>query len=108
MQRGISLKSKVRPLPVVPLRAIIEIIGGELTVYPVGNSDADEKVILDALRFLTRSFVARDLEVSECTVDNLAKSGRLPSIMTTAKRRVFRKSDVDACKAKLKCAARTD
>jgi hypothetical protein len=55
---------------------------------------------------MTRSFVARDLEVSECTVDNLAKSGRLPSIMTTAKRRVFRKSDVEACKASLKNARR--
>jgi hypothetical protein len=51
---------------------------------------------------MTRSFVARDLEVSECTVDNLAKSGRLPSIMTTSKRRVFRKADVDACKAELR------
>ena len=51
---------------------------------------------------MTRSFVARDLGVSECTVDNLAKSGRLPAIMTTAKRRVFRKSDVDACKAKMR------
>ncbi len=50
---------------------------------------------------MTRSFVARTLEVSEGTVDNLAKSGRLPAIMTTAKRRVFRKSDVDACKAEL-------
>ena len=55
---------------------------------------------------MTRSFVARTLEVSEGTVDNLARSGRLPSIMTTAKRRVFRKSDVDACKAKLRDARR--
>jgi hypothetical protein len=51
---------------------------------------------------MTRSFVARDVEVSEGTVDNLARSGRLPSIMTTAKRRVFRKVDVDACKAELR------
>jgi excisionase family DNA binding protein len=55
---------------------------------------------------MTRSFVARALEVSECTVDNLAKSGRLPAIMTTAKRRVFRKADVDAYKADLKNAGR--
>lgn len=53
---------------------------------------------------MTRSFVARELEVSECTVDNLAKSGRLPSIMTTSKRRVFRKADVEACKAGLRTA----
>ena len=52
MKRSISLKSKVQPLPVLPLRAIIEIRGGELKVYPVGNSDADEKIILDALRFV--------------------------------------------------------
>lgn len=51
---------------------------------------------------MTRSFVARTLEVSEGTVDNLARSGRLLSIMTTAKRRVFRKADVDACKAELR------
>ena len=51
----------------------------------------------DAEVLMTRSFVARSLEVSEGTVDNLARSGRLPSIMTTAKRRVFRKSDVEAC-----------
>jgi excisionase family DNA binding protein len=55
---------------------------------------------------MTRSFVARTLEVSEGTVDNLARSGRLPSIMTTAKRRVFRKSDVEACKAGLRNARR--
>ncbi len=56
----------------------------------------------DAEVLMTRSFVARSLEVSEGTVDNLARSGRLPSIMTTAKRRVFRKSDVEACKAELR------
>jgi hypothetical protein len=36
----------------MPLRAIIEIIGGEIKIYPVGNSDADEKTILDALCFV--------------------------------------------------------
>lgn len=35
-----------------PLRAIVEIIGGELKIYPVGDSDVDEKTILDALRFI--------------------------------------------------------
>jgi hypothetical protein len=57
---------------------------------------------------MTRSYVARDLEVSECTVDNLARSGRRRSIMTTAKRRVFRKADVDACKAQLRNTRRGD
>jgi len=50
---------------------------------------------------MTRSYVTRDLRVSECTVDNLARSGRLPSMMTTAKRRVFRQSDVERLKAQL-------
>jgi hypothetical protein len=36
----------------MPLRAIVEIIGGELKVYPIADSDADEKIILDALRFV--------------------------------------------------------
>ena len=36
----------------MPLRAIIEIADGELKIYPVGNTDADEKTILDALRFI--------------------------------------------------------
>ena len=53
---------------------------------------------------MTTSFVARDVGVSEGTVDNLARSGRLPSIMITSKHRVFRKSDVDVCKAELRNA----
>ena len=56
---------------------------------------------------MTRSYVARDLQVSECTVDNLARSGRLPSMMTTAKRRVFRQSDVERLKAQLLMKAET-
>ena len=36
----------------MPLRAIIEIIGGELKIYPISASDTDEKTILDALRFV--------------------------------------------------------
>ena len=40
-----------------PLRALIEIIGGELHVYPVASTDDDEKLIWDALRF-----VREDLE----------------------------------------------
>jgi hypothetical protein len=35
-----------------PLRAIIEIRGGELRVYPLCQTDEDEKNILDALRFV--------------------------------------------------------
>jgi hypothetical protein len=36
----------------MPLRAIVEIIGGELKIYPIADSDTDEKTILDALRFV--------------------------------------------------------
>lgn len=35
-----------------PLRAVIEIIGGQLTVYPIAQTDTDERKILDAVRFL--------------------------------------------------------
>jgi len=34
------------------LRAVVEIDGGELRVYPIADSDADEQRILDALRFV--------------------------------------------------------
>ncbi len=34
-----------------PLRAMVEIVGGELRIFPVADSDADERRILDALRF---------------------------------------------------------
>jgi hypothetical protein len=33
-----------------PLRAIIEIIDGELNILPVAGSDADEQLIREALR----------------------------------------------------------
>ena len=36
----------------MPLRAIVEIIGGELKVYPIAESDLDEQRIIDALRFV--------------------------------------------------------
>ena len=55
---------------------------------------------------MTRSCVARAIGVSEGAVDNLAKSGRLPSMMTTAKRRVFRQSDVERYKAQLQQSRR--
>lgn len=34
------------------LRALIEIIDGELKVYPIADCDRDEKIILDGLRFV--------------------------------------------------------
>ena len=36
----------------MPLRAIVELIGGELKVYPIAKSDLDEQRIIDALRFV--------------------------------------------------------
>ena len=38
------------------LRAIVEIIDGELCVYPIAETDADERHILDALRFAAEDF----------------------------------------------------
>ena len=35
-----------------PLRALVEIIAGELKVYPIAESDLDEQRIIDALRFV--------------------------------------------------------
>ena len=35
-----------------PLRAIVEIAGGELVISPIAESDGDCSAILDALRFL--------------------------------------------------------
>jgi hypothetical protein len=32
------------------LRAIVEIVGGEVIIFPVADSDADREEILDALR----------------------------------------------------------
>jgi hypothetical protein len=52
MQTNTILKSKSQTLRPMPLRAIVEIIDGELKIYPISDSDADEKTILDALRFV--------------------------------------------------------
>jgi hypothetical protein len=41
------------------LRAYIEIIDGELAIFPLANSDTDEKAILDALRFVIADGVSR-------------------------------------------------
>jgi len=35
------------------LRAIVEVIDGELLLSPIANSDVERAAILDALRFLT-------------------------------------------------------
>jgi hypothetical protein len=40
----------------IPLRAIIEIVNGELRILPIAESDADEQQILYALRFLREDF----------------------------------------------------
>jgi len=34
------------------LRAIVEVIGGELSIYPIADADIDERAVLDALRFV--------------------------------------------------------
>ena len=40
------------------LRAIIELVDGEIKIFPIARSDADEKTILDALRFAVADEVA--------------------------------------------------
>jgi hypothetical protein len=49
--------SQASPSP--RLRAIVEIVGNELVICPIANSDSDEKIILDALRFVIADGVAR-------------------------------------------------
>ena len=34
------------------LRAIVEVIDGEVAIFPIAYSDADRTAILDALRFI--------------------------------------------------------
>jgi hypothetical protein len=41
------------------LRAMIEIIDGELKVYPIADTDEDERLIFDALRFAREEFAER-------------------------------------------------
>jgi len=45
-----------KKLPAIPLRALIEIDGGELRIYPIADNDTDENRILDALRFVREDF----------------------------------------------------
>ena len=42
-----------------PLRAIVELDGGELKIFPIAQSDAEEKLILDALRFVVEDHESR-------------------------------------------------
>lgn len=50
MQTNTLLKAK--PQPASTMRAIIEIVDGELKIFPVADSDIDAKGIFDALRFM--------------------------------------------------------
>jgi hypothetical protein len=50
------MDSRRSQAPAKPLRAIVEIIDGELKVYPIADSDKEEREILDALRFLREDF----------------------------------------------------
>jgi hypothetical protein len=36
----------------MPVRAIVEIIGDDLKIYPIAESDLEEQRIIDALRFV--------------------------------------------------------
>jgi len=37
-----------------PLRAIIEVIDGELVIFPIAESDVERAAILDALTFIPK------------------------------------------------------
>jgi hypothetical protein len=52
METNTTLKLKPQTPGTMPLRAIVEIVDGELKVFPIADSDADEQTILDALRFV--------------------------------------------------------
>ena len=54
IQKPLSSKPSRRPL-----RAIVEIIDGEFKVYPLSDSDDDERRILDALTFMREDFRQR-------------------------------------------------
>lgn len=51
-----SINTLAPPKRQAPLRALIEIDGGELKIYPIANSEADELAIVDALRFVREDF----------------------------------------------------
>jgi hypothetical protein len=57
MQIITTLKPKPQPAPT--MRAIIEIDGGELKVFPIAQSDIEEKMIFDALRFMIEDYDQR-------------------------------------------------
>ena len=43
----------------MPVRAIIELDGGELKIFPIAQSDIEEKMIFDALRFMIEDYDQR-------------------------------------------------
>ena len=59
MQTNTTLNSKSQTLRPLPLRAIIEIVGGELKIIPIAQSDIEEKMIFDALRFMIEDYDRR-------------------------------------------------
>jgi len=43
----------------VPLRAFVEIVDGQLKIFPIADSDEDERCILDAFRFVVEGLGGR-------------------------------------------------
>jgi len=43
----------------IPLRALVEIRGGELCIFPIAQTDAEADRVLDALRFLSEGWAER-------------------------------------------------
>ena len=62
-RNGMDMLSISRKLENEPcqrrLRAIVEVVGGELAIYPIADCDTDAATILDALRFVIADGVGR-------------------------------------------------
>jgi predicted site-specific integrase-resolvase len=56
--------------------------------------------------FMTRSAVARELEISESCVGVWAKHGKLPVVKTTSGKLLFREADILKVKAQMTKAER--
>jgi len=52
VQSSYSVDSVLSSKPPPRLRAFVEIVDGQVMIFPIADSDEDERRIRDALRFL--------------------------------------------------------
>ena len=59
-ERNVYVTDILLPRPTLtrqpPLRAIVEVHGAELFIYPIVDNDQDEALVLNALRFIREDF----------------------------------------------------